>query len=403
METQNITDVQFEPIQTISTEPLVTGTATIERPEPVVVGTQAAAPTSLATINNDGKPDLSKYSPAEIEKFKQKSVALKVNDATSVLNFGADVQSKIASTSNAFLTNVRAFDAGEIGSSITDLLAEINYIDIDPTSQPAWKRILMQIPGLKNVVINTQKIFQKYDSVSGNIESIVNKLDQGRVTIAKDNNQLEMLFNQNLEQIKGLEELLVIGHLKKEELEEEIRVMRLNTAEYEEYQINDKVEFVNRLAKRLHDIALTRMITIQSLPQIRLVQNNNIVMAEKIQQSIVTTIPIWKQQLAIGVALMRQQNNLKVQQQIYDTTNKILAKNADMLKQNSIDVAKQNERGVVDIATLQANQQKLVETLNEIKQIKEQGEATRREADKVLVQLEQEITKNVLAIDTVSH
>jgi len=357
----------------------------------------AEVPTSLV-IDEKGKLDLSKYSENEIAKFKQKALAINSEDATSILNFGADIQKNVAASSNSFLGAVRGFDAGEIGTSVTDLLTEINYIDIDPSSQPSWKRFLMSIPGLKNIVMNTQKIFQKYDSVSGNIDGIVKKLDLGRLTIIKDNNQLQSLFNDNVQQIKDLDELLVVGHIKVEDLDQEIKSMQLNSSEYEDYQINDKIEFKNRLDKRLHDMALTRIITIQSLPQIRLVQDNNMVMCEKIQQSIVTTIPIWRQQIAIAVALMRQQKNLEVQQKIYDTTNTILAKNAEMLKSNSIAVAKQNERGVVDVATLQQVQKDLITTLDEIKNIKTQGEAARREADKVLVQLESEVSKTVLQL-----
>lgn len=378
----------------------------INKTEPINIdsiqgSTKNTVPTTLITVDkSSGKPDLSKFSPAEIEKFKQKASVIKTDDNTSILNFGADVQTKIASTSNAFLSNVRAFDAGDIGGSITDLLTEINYIDIDPSQQPMWKRMLMGIPGLKNVIMSTKKIFQKYDTVSGNIDGIVKKLDQGRLVIIKDNNQLEMLFKDNVDQIHNLEELIIIGHMKRDELDEEIKHMQLNSADFEEYQINDKLEFLNRLDKRLHDMALTRMITIQSLPQIRLVQNNNMVMCEKIQQSIVTTIPIWKQQIAIAVALMRQKANLEVQNKIYETTNTILAKNAEMLKANSIDVAKQNERGVVDVETIRKVNTELISTLDEIKRIKSEGDAARRSADQTLTQLEEEISKTVLKLDT---
>jgi len=324
---------------------------------------------------------------------------IKTDDNTSILNFGLDVQNKLSASSTSFLNNVRAFDAGEIGTSITDLLTEINHIEIDPASQPGWKRILMQIPGMKNIIMSTKKMFQKYDTVNANVDSIVRKLDQGRLTIIKDNNQLQQLFSDNEKHIESLEELLVVGHMKYDELQQEIKEMELNSDNYEDYEIADKKEFLNRLDKRLHDMAITRIVTIQSLPQIRLVQNNNFVMAEKIQASITTTIPIWRQQIAIAVSLDRQSKIVQMQKGLTDTTNAILKKNADMLKQNSIEVAKQNERGVVDIETLREVQNSLISTIQEIKQIKDQGVIARRNADKALSELEADLTKSVLQVE----
>ncbi len=353
-------------------------------------------PTSLISLDQTGKQDMSKFTPEQITKFKQRANAISSTDNTALMNFGADVQSKVASSSNTFLSSVRGMDVSDVGTCITDLLTEINYVDIDPSSQPGWKKFLMAIPGLKNVVMNVQKTMNKYDSVVGNIEGIVTKLDQGRNVIIKDNNHLDILFNDNVTQIHNLEELIIVGNIKLEELNDEIKSMQLNAADFEEYEIADKLEFANRLEKRLHDMSLTRMITIQSLPQIRLVQQNNMTMCEKIQQSIVTTIPIWKQQMAIGVALNRQAKNAEIQEKMYAATNTMLAKNAEMLKMNSITVAKQNERGVIDVAVIQKVQQEMIETLNQITDIKKQGEATRREAGKVLENLEAEISKTVL-------
>jgi uncharacterized protein YaaN involved in tellurite resistance len=258
----------------------------------------------------------------------------------------------------------------------------------------------MQIPGVKKLVHSTKKVFQKYDSVSGNIDGIVKKLDQGRLTIFRDNNQLQNLFEQNLEYIDQLDELIIAGKIKLEELESDLINMETNPQNFEDYEISDKREFVNRLSKRINDMELTRMITIQSIPQIRLVQNNNSVMVEKIQSAITTTIPIWKNSISIAVSLQRQQANLQVQNAIYETTNTILQKNSQMLKTNSIEVAKQNERGVVDINVLRQVNQDLVATLNEIKTIKEQGEQTRKQVSKELEVIENDLKKNVMQLNT---
>jgi uncharacterized protein YaaN involved in tellurite resistance len=293
---------------------------------------------------------------------------------------------------------VRSFDAGQIGGSITDLLTQVNYIDVDPAQHSMLKRVMLQIPGLKNLVMSAKKLYAKYDTVTANIDGIVKKLDQGRLTILKDNNQLQTLFEQNIEYIKQLEELIVAGHMKHDELKKEVDEMEKNPDQYQDYEIADKKDFVNRLDKRLGDMAITRVITIQSLPQIRLVQSNNATMAEKVQSSITTTIPIWKNQLTLAVALMRQQAMAEINNKVYETTNQILKKNSEMLKTNSIDIAKQNERGVADVAVLKQVNTDLISTLNEIQRIKADGEVARRTVSKELESLEQELKKNVLQL-----
>jgi uncharacterized protein YaaN involved in tellurite resistance len=378
----------------------VTTVTSVQEAEPTNKVSNASAVSIISLDRQTGKPDMSKYTPQQIQKYTQMSTSLKTSDSNSILNFGLELQNKLAGYSDSFLNNVRSFDAGEIGGSINNLLSEVNYIDIDPSQQSGLKRIMMQIPLLKGLVMNTKKIFQKYDTVSNNIDGIVKKLDQGRLTIIKDNNQLQNLFEQNVEYIKDLEELIVAGHIRYDELDKEIKLMEMTPENYQDYDIADKKEFLNRLSKRLTDMAMTRVITIQSLPQIRLVQNNNLTMVEKIQSSITTTIPIWKNQISIAVALMRQKNILDVQEKIYETTNTILKKNSEMLKVNSIAVAKQNERGVVSLDTLRAVNQDLVSTLNDIKRIKEEGEATRKTAVKELETLENDLKKNVLQLGT---
>lgn len=353
---------------------------------------------SIIHLDQTGKVDLSKYSEAEIAKYTGLSNTLKTNDNTSILNFGLDLQNKLAGYSDSFLNNVRAFDAGEIGTSITDLLTEINYVDFDPSSQPMIKRMLMQVPFLKGIVMNTKKMFQKYDTISGNMDGIIKKLDQGRLSLIRDNTQLSNLFEQNVEFIRQLEELIIAAQIKYNDLESEILNMEANVDQYQDYEIQDKREFLTRLSKRIMDMQMTRTITIQSLPQIRLVQNNNATMTEKIQSAITTTIPLWKNQISIAVSLQRQKAIAEVSNKIYDTTNTILTKNAELLKQNSIDVAKQNERGVVAIETLHTVNQKLIETLTEVKRIKEEGEVNRKNAAKELETLEKELKNNILSL-----
>lgn len=385
METENTKSNETETVLTIINQP-------------VKFKKEDKSASSIIHLDQTGRVDLTKYSETELSKFKQLSEQLKSDDQNSISNFGLQLQTKLAGYSDQFLSNVRAFDAGEVGTSITDLLAEINYVDIDPSEQGPFKRLLLQIPGIKNLIMNTKKIFQKYDTISGNIDGIVKKLDKGRLMIIRDNGNLQNLFEQNVQYIQQLEELIVAAQIKQNEMESELAIMEQSPENYQDYQINDMREFINRLSKRLTDMQITRTITIQSLPQIRLVQNNNNTMVEKIQSSITTTIPLWKNQISIAVALMRQKGILEVQEKVYDATNTILKKNAELLKQNSIDVAKQNERAVVSIDTLHEVNQKLVETLTEVKRIKEEGENTRRDTAKKLEALESDLKKNVLQL-----
>lgn len=344
--------------------------------------------------------DLSNYTKEEIAVFKKKANELDLTDGAAILNFGLPVQQKMSSSSNSFLENIRAFDTGEIGGSITDLLTNINYIEVDPGQQSLMKRIAMRIPFLKKTVMNVTKMFEKYDTVNGNIEKIVTKLDKSRIVINTDNIKLEKLKEDNISLIYDLDELIIVGNMKIQELSDELANMEANVNDYETYEISEKRDILNRLEKRLHDMSIQRMITIQSIPQIALVQSNNYVLAEKIQSSIATTIPIWRQQIAIAVAIVRQKNNSEVSKFVDDTTNKILLKNAEMLKDNSIQIAKQNERAVVDISTLQKVQQDLISTIKDIKQIKDEGEQTRLNSGIELKRLENELASNVIQIDT---
>lgn len=357
-----------------------------------------SADVSIIHLDKNGKVDLSQYSPEQLTKYRNMSQALNTKDNNSILNFGLELQNKLAGYSSSFLGNIRAFDAGEIGTTITDLLTEINYVDIDPSEKSGFSRFLMNIPVLKNLVMSTKKIFQKYDSITNNIDGIVQKLDKGRMTIIRDNAALQNLFEQNLNFITELEELIVAGQIKHSDLEQEIANMEANIEQYENYEIADAKEFLNRLSKRLTDMVITRTITIQSLPQIRLVQNNNSMMVEKIQSSITTTIPIWKSQIAIAVSLMRQKNIIDIQKKVNETTNTLLIKNSEMLKTNSIEVAKQNEATVVSIDTLKTVNANLISTLAEIKKIKEEGEVSRKNIGKEIETLEKDLKDNVLQL-----
>lgn len=235
--------------------------------------------------------------------------------------------------------------------------------------------------------------------VVNNIDKITNKIKAGRLNSIKDNSSLQTMFDNNVAYIHQMEELIISGQLKYEELKLKLAEMEGRPADFEDYEIADLRDFVTRLDRRLADMKIVRFIMLQSLAQIRVVQNNNTSIAEKAQSIVSTTIPVWKNQLTIAVALQRQKANVEMQKKISDTTNTILQKNAEMLKQNSIDVAKENEKTVVSLDTLKMTTQSLIETLNEVKKIHEEGEKSRRVLDGELKTLESELKKNVTRVN----
>jgi uncharacterized protein YaaN involved in tellurite resistance len=339
--------------------------------------------------------DLSKYSEEDVQKSKQIAEQLNHNDVNSILNFGVELQSKLNTYSNDVLNNIRATDTGEIGSLITDLLDEINYIDIDKYDQNLFQRLLNNVPILKNIVRHTKKLISKYDKVSNNIDNITSKLDKGRLILYKDNESLEHIFEKNLEFINDIKYHILAGEIKIDELQKEIDEIERNPDEID-YELSDKKSYLDRLKKKVSDLKITKIVTFQSLPQIRIIQNNNSIIIEKIQSSITNTIPLWKNQIAIAVTLDKQKNAIEIQKNLYDTTNKILQKNSELLKTNSIDVAKQNEESIVNINTLKKVNTDLISTLNEILKIKEEGEIKRKSLNSDLIKIEDELKTKIL-------
>ncbi|MES2457690.1 MAG: toxic anion resistance protein [Bacteroidota bacterium] len=358
-------------------------------------GTSSLTP---AKIDKEGNVDLTVLSAEDEKKYKELGKSLQPSDVNSILNYGVETQNSMEKYSNDFLSSVRTYNSGEVGGLINELLTELNYIDVNELEQSGFKSFLSKIPFLKNLVTDVKKLFQKYDVVVNNIDKITNKIKAGRLNSIKDNSSLQTMFDSNVNYIHEMEELIISGQLKYEELNLKLTEMEGRPADYQDYEIADLRDFVSRLDKRLADMKIVRFIMLQSLAQIRVVQNNNTSIAEKAQSIVSTTIPVWKNQLTIAVALQRQKANVEMQKKISDTTNTILQKNAEMLKQNSIDVAKENEKTVVSLETLKMTTSSLIDTLNEVKQIHEAGAQSRRVLDGELKTLEAELKKNVTRV-----
>lgn len=351
----------------------------------------------LKVINDNGEVNLNNLTTQEKEHYSKLNKSLVVTDINSISNYGADLQSTMSKYSNDFLTAVRGSNGTEIGELITNLLGELNYIDIDELQAPSgFKKFIRRVPILNKFVCNIEKMITKYDSITNNIDSLTKKITATRLASLRDNNALQTMFENNVEYGKQIEELIIAGKLKSEEIKNQIEEMQTNSNNYEAHEIQDALEFYNNLERRVNDLITLRYVIKQSLPQIRTVQYNNIAVADKAQTIIATTIPIWKNQLSIAIALHNQQTNIEAHRKVSDTTNLILRKNAEMLKLNSTMVAKENERSVVDIETLKITTQQLIDTIREVKEIHEQSAIQRKNAEEELVKIETELNSNMI-------
>lgn len=348
-------------------------------------------------IDESCNVNLACLSEEEKQKYAKLNKSLVVTDINSISNYGSDLQNTMGKYSTDFLTAVRANQSGEIGGLINDLLNELGYIDVDELKEPSLvKKLIRKIPILKNLVTSVDKILNKYDSIAKNVDDIARKITTTRLASLRDNNALQVMFDNNVIYGKQIEDLIVAGKLKLEEVNKTLAHMMENQDQYEPHQIQDVQEFAHNLERRLTDMLTLRYVVKQSLPQIRTVQYNNIAIADKAQSIIATTIPVWKNQLSIAVALNNQKERIEAHRRITDTTNTILRKNAEMLHQNSVDVARENERSVVDIETLRDTTRELIDTIKEVKQIHEEAAAKRKAAEEEIMKIESELDSSMV-------
>ncbi|MDQ3393698.1 MAG: toxic anion resistance protein [Bacteroidota bacterium] len=341
------------------------------------------------------------------ELIQQKAVAIaKTIDPhkpESLGNFGVETQRKLGYYSNELLTKVKVKDSGDAGAAINELLTQINMIRIDETESPnMFSRMVGGIPFLKNMVDKSKRLATQYNSISENVDDVVVKLEKTRQSIMKDSTTLEVMFNQAVEYIHEIRSVIAAGRIKIEELENneiprlQAEVETSNQDELAVQRLSDMIAFKERLEKKVHDFTLSHTIAAQSMPQIRMIQSTNDVLAQKIQNSIVTVIPVWRQQVAIALGLEKQRKALEIQKKVTDTTNEMLLKNSELLKKNVVIAAEENERGIVDVETLKKVNRDMVETLDSVIKISEEGRRKRVEAVKELAIVQEELNNKIL-------
>ncbi|MBU8914783.1 toxic anion resistance protein [Bacillus sp. FJAT-29953] len=318
----------------------------------------------------------------------------------AMIQYGTQAQGKLLSFSHAMLEHVQQKDVGEIGEIISDLMKRLNEVNPDELkdSKPSFfGRMFGKISS------SLQEVLSKYQKSGAQIDRISVKLERSKNVLLSDIKLLEQLYETNKEYFHALNVYIAAGEIKLEEMYEKTipqlkREAEATNDQMKFQEVNDMIQFADRLDKRLHDLKLSREITIQSAPQIRLIQNTNQALVEKIQSSIVTAIPLWKNQVAIALTLIRQRHAVEAQKQVSKTTNELLLKNAEMLKTNTIETAKENERGLVDIETLKKTQENLISTLEETLRIQEEGRHKRRIAEQELATMENDLKLKLLEI-----
>ncbi|GAB3537029.1 toxic anion resistance protein [Pontibacter brevis] len=317
----------------------------------------------------------------------------------SLTNFGVETQRKLGYYSNELLTKVKAKDSGDAGTAINELLTQINMIKIDGEEK---RGLLSRLPFVNKIKDRSQRIASQYNSISENVDDVVIKLEKTRQSIMKDSTSLEVMFNQAVEYIHEVRAVIAAGKMKIEELENEAIPKLQAEAEASDndelvvQRLSDLVAFKDRLEKKVHDLTLSHTIATQSMPQIRMIQTTNDVLAQKIQNSIVTVIPVWRQQVAIALGLEKQRKALEIQKKVTDTTNEMLLKNSQLLKGNVVSAAQENERGIVDVDTLKKVNKDMVETLDAVLKISEEGSKKRAEAVKELAQVQEELNSKII-------
>lgn len=318
---------------------------------------------------------------------------------SAVIAYGSNAQKKLSEFSHGMLNKVQLKDTGEIADVLTDLMHQLE--SSNPRDLTASPNIFQKFFGkIKASIAETQARYQKIGTA---IDRVAIRLEREKNELLNDNLMLEQLYQKNKDYFEALNIYIAAGELKMQELQEEIIPAAIEKAKASGDQmdvqtVNDLNQFLDRLDKRTHDLRLTRQMTVQQAPQIRMIQNTNQALAEKIQVSVHTAIPLWENQVMIALTLLRQQNAAVSQRQVSQTTNDLLKRNADMLKQSAIDTARESERGVIDIETLQHTQNSLIETIEQTLEIQREGRRQRQIAEQELQLMEGQLRDKLMAI-----
>lgn len=364
-----------------------TAAAVEEAPAPVEEKPEEQAPAEKLELNS-----LSEAEQAAVREFSEK---IDVLNTEQIMNYGSSAQKNISEFSDAALATVRTKDLGEVGNMLGDLVVELKGLNFDTEEKKGFlglfKKSQQSLASLK----------AQYDKAEVNVDKIVESLEKHEVTLLKDISMMDKMYEKNEEYMKELTMYILAGklkieHLRQVELPEYVKKANESGLPEDAQAANDFANMIGRFEKKIHDLELTRMISVQMAPQIRMVQNNDSLMAEKIRTSIVNTIPLWKNQMVMAMSLYHSEQAMKAQREVTNVTNQLLEKNAQTLHQGSVAIAKESERGIVDLETLRKTNEELIATLNEVRDIQDQGRVRRAQAEEELGRLEGALKQKLL-------
>ena len=347
-------------------------------------------------VGFDYEKQVALLSQSQRKAYLAKADSINEANLASIQTYGSDISKNIESNGDELLAHVRSNNTNnEINVMINDLLAELKMVDVDDLQTTNVKRILRKIPVLRHLVMSAEKVMIKYDTIKNNVDQISARIKQHKIIAERDNNMLEIIFNNNCKYIEDIRELIIAAKVKNEELLKHIEYMTEHPEEFTPINVSDAQSFQNALAKRIADMQITEYIFNQNLFQIRAIQHNNMSLSDKAESIATTVIPIWKNQLALSVIMANQQESIAAQKKITDTTNQILRKNSEMMKMNSINVAKANEEAIVSLDTLQATTKDLIDTITEVKKIQSEGNKMRETLEHNLIEYGSQLTNKI--------
>ena len=377
-------DYEYKPTLTLTPE-----AAAQEAPKPAELISSAEKKIEAPAFT------LENLTEAERKSVEDFSKTINIEDANTVLQYGSGAQKNISEFSGAALNTVRTKDMGEVGNMLSGLVVELKTLNFDQEDKKGFKGLF------RKASTQIDEMKAQYDKAEVNVNKITEQLEKHQVVLLKDVAMLDKMYELNQAYFKELSMYILAGKKRLEEcratkLQELLQKAEASGLPEDAQAANDYASMCTRFEKKIHDLELTRMISIQMSPQIRLIQNNDTLMVEKIQTSIVNTIPLWKSQMVLALGMSHSQQAMKAQREVTDLTNDLLKKNSEMLKTGSVEIARESERGIVEMETLKATNENLIATLEEVRQIQVDGAARRREAEAELVRIEDELRKKLL-------
>lgn len=340
---------------------------------------------------------------ADQKKINEIAEKINFDDPTLTITYGTKTMNEIAEFADSLLSNVRVKDSGAVGNTLQELMDKVNGIDISEIASHK-KSFLESLPVIGSLFNTVKRKVESFNTLLEQVEGVSAKLEEAMYGLLKDIQILEQLYNNNRTFYGKMTEAIQAGELRLQQAREnELPALQARAAQsgggLDAQIVHDFAEKLNRFERRLHDLKLSQTITLQTAPQIRMIQNNNQTLAEKIQTSILATIPIWKNQMVLALTIQGQQNAAMLQKQVADTTNDMLRRNAEMLQSSTVETARAVERSIVDVESLREVHSRLISTLTETLSITQKGRERRREVEKELVQMEKNLKTQLTAIN----